>query len=108
MTSTMSLLSLIHICSNSFSKIYHLDKVLNQEITLSSLFASGFDYASVIDANIKQQMRDRMAQDDSLYYFIDDEEGIEFSGIKREQNFYIDSPVSYTHLDTGTRLETQP
>lgn len=77
--------------SNSFVKIYHLDKQTQTMIELADLFAPGSDYVGRISENIKQQMRTRMAQDDQVSYFLDQENGLDFASIDADENFYIDS-----------------
>lgn len=70
---------------------YHIDKTTGEIATLKDLFIEGADYITPISENIIKQMRERMAADDSLYYWVDDEEVPEwnFKEIKEEQNFYL-------------------
>lgn len=75
------------------NRYYHLDKTTGTELTLSSLFRSGSDYTNVISDEIKKQMKEQMAADDSKMYFLDDQDFPEwnFQQIQENQNFYINS-----------------
>lgn len=57
--------------SNAFSKIYHIDKLNDKEITLKDVFAKDSDYVSILSKEIKKQMREQVKKDDNLSYFID-------------------------------------
>ncbi len=76
----------------NFSKVYHIDKVKNEMITLEDVFIEDSDYVTIISENIKDQMRYNMANDENVLYFIDSEEGFDqfdFKQIKADQNFYF-------------------
>lgn len=77
--------------SNSFSKFYHINKETGKVITLEDLFNEESDYINIISNNIKEQMRAQMAADESITYFLDNEETKEwnFKEIKKDHNFYI-------------------
>lgn len=79
--------------SNAFSKIYHIDKLYDKEITLKDLFAKDTDYVTTISEEIKNQMCEQMKKDDMITYFIDSEDEMtsewNFEKIKKAQNFYI-------------------
>lgn len=78
--------------SNAFSKIYHIDKLNDKEITLKDVFAKDSDYVSILSKEIKKQMREQVKKDDNLSYFIDSEPefaGMDFKKIKKTQNFYV-------------------
>ena len=67
-----------------------------KEMTLSDLFPEGADYITPISENIKEQMRQEMAQDSGKNYWIDLDDddpikGLEFRKIKEDQQFYIDN-----------------
>ena len=68
-----------------------VDKKTQTIVTLPSLFTDGADYVTLISDNIKAQMRQQMAADESLAYWLDDEEiGDEnFTAIAPDQEFYI-------------------
>ncbi len=69
-----------------------VDKKTQTIVTLPSLFAEGSDYVSLISEQIKTQMRQRMADDESLAYWLDDKdipEDENFAAIAPDQEFYI-------------------
>lgn len=73
-----------------FSKIYHIDKLNDKEVTLKDLFIEDSDYIKIISDNIKKQMREQMKKDKGVTYFLDSEEpDWDFKQIKKDQNFYI-------------------
>lgn len=73
------------------NQFYTIDKQTGNVVTLSDLFAEGSDYLSVISENIKAQMREQMAADEGVIYFLDDEDMPEFNfqGITEQTNFYF-------------------
>lgn len=73
------------------NKFYTLDKVTGEVVTLADLFAKDSDYISVISENIKSQMRQQMASDEGVTYFLDDDNMAEFNfqEITDETNFYF-------------------
>lgn len=77
--------------SDSFSKIYHIDKQTDSELVLSNLFKKKTDYVTTLSNLVKEQMREQMKADDSLVYFIDSEDmpELDFNKIKKDQTFYI-------------------
>ena len=77
--------------SNSFSKFYHIDKESGRVITLKDLFKEDADYITAISNSIKQQMKGQMEADESITYFLDNEEtkAWNFVKIKGDQNFYF-------------------
>lgn len=57
---------------------------------MKDLFTDGADYLTVISENIKEQMREQMAADENVYYWLDDEiEEWNFKSITDETNFYL-------------------
>ena len=73
------------------NQFYTIDKQTGNVVTLADLFAEGSDYLSVISENIKTQMREQMAADEGVIYFLDDEDMPEFNfrGITEQTNFYF-------------------
>jgi hypothetical protein len=66
-----------------------IDKQRGILITLPSLFKDD-GYVQVISEYIKAQMREQMAKDDGIIYWIDGRgDPVEFKEIARDQNFYI-------------------
>lgn len=77
--------------SNSFVKIYHLDKHTGRLIELADLFRPDSGYVERLSDLVKQQMRSRMAADPSVSYFIDQGNGMDFTAIRPDQSFYINA-----------------
>lgn len=79
--------------SDSYSKIYNINKKTGTIMKLSSLFKKDADYRSVISKDIRRQMRQQMKKDSSKVYFIDlkkdDIPADEFKQISAEQNYYL-------------------
>ena len=85
--------------SDSFTKIYNIDKETGKLITLKDLFADGSDYKTRISDNIKKQMREQMKKDDSLTHFLDDGENEwDFEQIADDANFYINDKGELTFV----------
>lgn len=75
-----------------YYKYYTVDKQSGEMISLADLFKTGSDYRNLISEEIKKQMREQMAQDEEVVYFLDSEMPIdEFQQIKEEQNFYFNA-----------------
>lgn len=83
-----------------------IDKQSEILITLPSLFKDS-SYIELISENIKEQMRTRMAQDNSLIYWIEgDPDAIDgFNKISANQNFYITTEgklmISFDKYEVG-------
>lgn len=73
------------------NQFYTIDKQTGSVVTLEDLFAEGSDYISAISENIKTQMREQMAADEGVIYFLDDDDMPEFNfqGITEQTNFYF-------------------
>lgn len=83
--------------TNSYIKIYHIDKKSGKIVTLSDLFEEGADYITPISENIKAQMKERMDQDEDQYYWLEDEtEAWNFKRISPEANFYVNQEGKLT------------
>ena len=71
-------------------KIYHIDKQTGNMITLKDLFQDGADYKTPITENIRQQMKDQMAQDETKTYWVDsDVPEWNFTELSDTASFYI-------------------
>ncbi len=70
-------------------KIYHLDKLTGQLITLKDLFRDGSDYITRLSDSVKAQMAARMSEDGSATYFYGSDYPCEFEAISPDENFYI-------------------
>ena len=68
---------------------YTIDKTTGKRAQLSEFF--GEDYVETISEEVKTQMRKRMAEDENLTYWIDNEDIPEwnFTSISDNQDFYI-------------------
>lgn len=72
---------------------YTLDLHSGKQLALADLFDEGTDYITPISQSIKEQMRQRMAENEDLVYWIDSEGGQDewdFQSIDPDQSFYID------------------
>lgn len=68
---------------------YTIDKTTGKRALLSDFY--GEDYIGIISEEIKAQMRQQMAEDENVIYWVDEEEIPEwnFEAIKEEQDFYV-------------------
>ena len=74
--------------SNSYYVFYHIDKKLGRIVELGDLFKTD-KYSDVLTKDIKKQMKERMAQDKNISYWVNDSEiGEEFASVKADSNFY--------------------
>ena len=73
------------------NQFYTIAKQTGNVVTLEDLFAEGSDYISAISENIKTQMREQMAADEGVIYFLDGDDMPEFNfqGITEQTNFYF-------------------
>ena len=73
------------------NQFYTIDKQTGNVVTLEDLFVEGSDYISAISENIKTQMKEQMAADEGVIYFLDNEDMPEFNfqGITEQTNFYF-------------------
>ncbi len=72
-------------------KIYHIDKQTGEMTTLKDLFQEGADYKTPITENIKKQMKEQMAQDKTVTYWLDsDVSEWNFTELSDSVNFFID------------------
>jgi hypothetical protein len=69
---------------------YTINTSTGERMQLSDLFRDGCDYQRVISDNIKAQMREQMADDENMIYWLDDEDpDMNFTGIDANPSFYI-------------------
>ena len=70
---------------------YTIDLQTGERVALKDLFAEGADYITPISENIKSQMREQMAVDENIMYWVDyeDVEEWNFRRITDETSFYI-------------------
>ncbi|MDE7326715.1 MAG: RsiV family protein, partial [Lachnospiraceae bacterium] len=74
-------------------QIYTIDKLSGRQIQLKDLFLEGSDFNTRLSENIREQMREAMAEDAGKAYWVDREEnpGMNWKGVNQEQNFNIDA-----------------
>lgn len=71
-------------------KIYHIDKQTGEMINLAGLFKENVDFAGPISENIKQQMKEQMAADEMITYWVDsDTPEWDFESVKEDTTFYV-------------------
>ena len=76
--------------SNSYYKFYHIDKQKQIIVELKDLFIDD-SYKSVINNEIKTQMKSQMQNDENIVYWTNEAEFSEsFSSIDDNQNYYWD------------------
>lgn len=69
---------------------YTIDLLTGERVALKDLFTGDADYISIINDEIIRQMREQMAADESIVYWLDEEfEEWNFKGITEETQFYI-------------------
>lgn len=68
---------------------YTIDKTNGKQPSLADFY--GDDYITVISEDIKTQMRQQMAEDEMIHYWVDEEEIPEwnFQAIAEDQDFYV-------------------
>ena len=71
---------------------YTIDLATGKRLSLSDLFKDGSDYLTVISDNIKAQMKEQMAADESVIYWLDsDIPEWDFTSITEDTSFYLNS-----------------
>lgn len=70
---------------------YTINLNTGKRMALYDLFQKDSDFVTLISRNIKQQMREQMAADENVRYWLDDEEipDENFKKIARDQAFYV-------------------
>lgn len=70
---------------------YTIDLATGERLALKELFADGADYITPISENIITQMREQMAADENMIYWLDDPVMPEFNftSIKEDTQFYL-------------------
>ncbi len=69
---------------------YTIDLSTGERLQLSDLFRSGSDYINVISDNIKEQMKEQMAADENVIYWLDsDMPEWDFKSITDDTSFYL-------------------
>lgn len=75
-------------------KFYTIDKRTGKQVQIGDLFKADSGYNEILSENIREQMRNQMAEDETKVYWVDYEEVPEwnFERLKEDQNFYFDEP----------------
>lgn len=70
---------------------YTIDLTTGERLALKELFTDGADYITPISENIIAQMREQMAADENMIYWLDDPDMPEFNftSIKEDTQFYL-------------------
>ena len=70
---------------------YTIDLTTGERLALKELFTDGADYITPISENIIAQMREQMAADENMIYWLDDPDFPEFNftSIKEDTQFYL-------------------
>ena len=70
---------------------YTIDLTTGERLSLKELFADGADYITPISENIIAQMREQMAADENVIYWLDDPDFPEwnFTSITEDTQFYL-------------------
>ena len=73
-----------------YDYFYTIDLTTGERLQLADIFVEKADYITLISENIKEQLKDRMAKDEDVVYWLEDEiEEINFKAITEETSFYI-------------------
>ena len=71
---------------------YTIDLQSGERVELADLFVADADYKAVISENIKEQMKEQMAADENVIYFLEDEmDEFNFKSITDETAFYLNT-----------------
>lgn len=74
--------------SNTYFKIYHIDKKQGKIVELGDLFTTD-RFSDIIVAEIKMQMQEQMKNDENILYWINTgEAGDEFATVSADHNYY--------------------
>ena len=70
---------------------YTINLETGERLKLRDLFSEGSDYITTISENIKQQMKEQMAQDENIIYWVDSDDmpELNFEKITDETQFYL-------------------
>lgn len=71
---------------------YTIDLKTGERLALKDLFVEGADYITPISENIKAQMREQMAADEMVHYWVDETDEMadnNFQAITDETSFYV-------------------
>lgn len=81
---------LVMASGTQYVKTFTVDKLTGDVISLAQLLGNDADKLTAVSDNIKEQMREQMAADEGVTYFLDSEEPEwDFTGLKGEESFFI-------------------
>ena len=82
--------TLVMASGTEYTKVFTIDKTTGDIISLSDLFKNKPEMLTAISDNIKEQMKQQMAADSSVTYFIDsDMPEWDFKELKGDESFYF-------------------
>lgn len=84
--------TLIMASGTEFIRYYTIDKQADRLLKLEDLFEKGFDYKTYIYNEVVKQMKEKMAEDDSLTYFLpgdDTNDAFAFKSLPDDVQFYV-------------------
>lgn len=82
--------TLVMASGTEYTKVFTIDKTTGNIISLSDLFKDKPEMLTAISDNIKEQMKEQMAADSSVTYFIDsDTPKWDFKELKGDESFYF-------------------
>ena len=82
--------TLVMASGNESVRIYDVDKATGKILSLSDLFQEGSDYRGRLVENIQSQMKEQMAEDESVTYWLDSEVGEwNFTELPENTAFYL-------------------
>ena len=82
--------TLVMASGTEYTKVFTIDKTTGDIISLSDLFKNKPEMLTAISDNIKEQVKQQMAADSSVTYFIDsDMPEWDFKELKGDESFYF-------------------
>jgi len=82
---------LVMASGTQYKKVFNIDKLTGNIVTLQDYFTEGSDYKTRISNDIKRQMKEQMDADENIIYWIDsDMPEWDFKEITDETSFYFD------------------
>lgn len=80
----------VRASSDMTFKYYNVDRVGGRIVTLGDLFTSVDEYSQRIAGDIQRQMREQMAADENIVYWIDKADfGTDFTAVDSGHNYYF-------------------
>lgn len=74
-----------------FVKVFTVDKETGQTVSLLQMLGGDRELLAAVSDNIEEQMREQMAADEGVVYFLDsDIPGDDFAGLTGDESYYFD------------------